>query len=123
VVARSFEIIHWCPLCQCPAHAYWPHCVRPASYYKGAFVTFEDQDRAIDIDAEDEADPRAAQANLDKERSAALIALVDAVRYFRRVWPDGADETVANIMPSLDRTDRHRLMAFLRAARDLDIGL
>src|SRR5262249_25298521 len=99
--------------------------VRPASYYKGALVTPEDQDRAIDIDidAEDEADRGAAQANLDKERSATLIVLVDAVRNFRRMWPDGTDETVANIMPSLDRTDLRRLMAFLRAARDLDIGL
>jgi hypothetical protein len=38
-------------------------------------------------------------------------------------WPDGTDEIVANIMPSLDLTDRRWLMAFLRAARDLDIGL
>jgi hypothetical protein len=106
-----------------PSCAYWPHCVRPASYYKGAFVTPEDQDHAIDIDAEDEADRSATQASLDKDRSATLIALMDAVRNFRRVWPDGTDETVTNIMPSLDRTDRRRLMAFLRAARDLDIGL
>jgi hypothetical protein len=106
-----------------PSCAYWPHCVRPAGYYKGAFVTSEDQDRASDIDAEDETDRSAAQANLEKERSATLIALVDAVRNFRRVWPGDTDETVANIMPSLDRTDRRRLMAFLRAARDLDIGL
>jgi len=105
-----------------PSCAHWPHCVRPASYYKGAFITAEDQDDD-DIDAEAEADRRASQANLEKERSAALIALAAAVRHFRRVWPDGTDETVANVMPSLDRTDRRRLMAFLRAARDLDIEL
>jgi len=95
--------------------------VRPTGYYKGAFITPEDQDRASDIEAE--ADRRATQANLEKERSAALIALAAAVRHFRRVWPDGTDETVANIMPSLDRTDRRRLIAFLRACRDLDIDV
>jgi len=36
---------------------------------------------------------------LKEERSAALIALAAAVRNFRRVWPDGTDETVTNIMP------------------------
>jgi hypothetical protein len=106
-----------------PSCAHWPHCVRPASYYKGALITAEDQDAAGGIDAEAEIDRRASQGNLKKERAAALIVLAAAVRNFRRAWPDGTDETVANIMPSLDRTDRRRLMAFLRAARDLDIEL
>ena len=104
-----------------PSCAHWPHNVRPTGYYKGAFIMPEDQDRAGDIDAGAEADRRATQANLEKERSAALIALAAAVRHFRRVWPEGTDDTVANIMPSLDRTDRRRLIAFLRACRDLDI--
>src|SRR6266508_719065 len=104
-----------------PSCAHWPHNVRPTGYYKGAFIMPEDQDRAGDIDAGAEADRRATQANLEKERSAALIALAAAVRHFRRVWPEGTDDTVANIMPSLDRTDRCRLIAFLRACRDLDI--
>jgi hypothetical protein len=97
--------------------------VRPTGYYKGAFIRAEDQDRTGDIDAEAEDDRRASQANVEKERAAALIALAASVRRFRRVWPEGTDDTVANIMPSLDRTDRRRLMAFLRAARDLDIEL
>jgi hypothetical protein len=87
----------------------------------GAFITPEDRGRAGDIDAEAEADRRTTQANLEKERCGSLLALAAAVRHFRRVWPEGTDETVANIMPSLDRTDRGRLIAFLRACHDLDI--
>jgi len=58
-----------------PSCAHWPHNVRPTGYYKEAFITPEDQDRAGDIDAEAEADRRATQANLEQERSAALIGV------------------------------------------------
>jgi len=57
-----------------PSCAYWPNCVRPASYYKGAFVMPEYQDRASDIDAEEEADRSAAQANLETEKNRGRFA-------------------------------------------------
>src|SRR5262249_20811986 len=115
--------LSWSTIYRTPWHPF--HIGRSATfletYNKGAFITPEDQGRAGDIDAEADTDRRTTQANLEKERPAALIALAAAVRHFRRVWPEGTDDTVANIMPSLDRTDRRRLIAFLRACRDLDI--
>lgn len=106
-----------------PSCAYWPHCVRPKNYYHGAYIETNGRKTAKDFDEGIRTKRAALKKLLGDERSGSIITLLEAAQNFSKFWPDGSEDEALSILPDLDRNEKKRLIAFLRAARDIEIYL
>jgi hypothetical protein len=106
-----------------PSCAQWPHCVRPKNYYHGAYIETNGRKTGEDFDEEIKAKRAALKKLLENERSGSVITLIEAAKTFSRFWPDGTEDEALSLLPDLGRAKRKQLLAFLRAAREVDIDL
>ena len=97
-----------------PSCAQWPHCVRPAGYYLGAYVNDNDGELAGEGDGgEAEAE---SKSKAEDERGRALLLLIKAALAVGKLWPEGSEGEALAVLPD---ADAERLSALLRAAREL----
>lgn len=104
-----------------PSCAQWPHCVRPKSYYHGAYIETNGSKTEKNFYEEIRVKRRALRKFFEKDQSGSIPTLIEAAQNFARFWPDGTEEELLPLLPDLGRGDRKRLMALLRAARSLDV--
>jgi hypothetical protein len=106
-----------------PSCAGWPHCVRPKNYYHGAYIGSNGKRTAKGFDEKIKSKRAALKKLLGDERSGSVANLIEAAYNFAKFWPEGSDDEALSLLPELDRSERRRVAAFLRAAREVDVEL